>query len=74
MFERTFTAYGNEFQKQIRTKHVQLSFHSSARAIDTSVISAALVLLYLKEESIYPCIVVHGINDALAFLIFPLLG
>ena len=52
---------------------VHLKFFGLGPTIDTSVISAALVLLYLKEKSIWPCIVVHGINDALAFLIFPLL-
>jgi len=52
---------------------VHLKFFGFGPTIDTSVISAALTLLYLKEKSIYPCIVVHGINDALAFLIFPLL-
>lgn len=52
---------------------VHLKFFGLGPTIDTSVISAALVLLYMKEKSIWPCIVVHGINDALAFLIFPLL-
>jgi len=52
---------------------VHLKFFGFGPTIDTSVISAALVLLYLKEKSIWPCVVVHGINDALAFLIFPLL-
>jgi membrane protease YdiL (CAAX protease family) len=52
---------------------VHLKFFGLGPTIDTSVISAALVLLYVKEKSIWPCIVVHGINDALAFLIFPLL-
>jgi membrane protease YdiL (CAAX protease family) len=52
---------------------IHLKFFGLGPTIDTSVISAALVLLYLKEKSIWPCIVVHGINDALAFLIFPLL-
>ena len=52
---------------------VHLKFFGFGPTIDTSVISAALVLLYLKEKSIWPCIMVHGINDALAFLIFPLL-
>jgi membrane protease YdiL (CAAX protease family) len=52
---------------------VHLQFFGLGPTIDTSVISAALVLLYMKEKSIWPCIVVHGINDALAFLIFPLL-
>ncbi len=52
---------------------VHLKFFGLGPTIDTSVISAALVLLYLREKSIYPCIILHGINDALAFLIFPLL-
>jgi membrane protease YdiL (CAAX protease family) len=52
---------------------VHLKFFGFGPTIDTSVISAALVLLYLKEKSIWPCIVLHGINDVLAFLIFPLL-
>ena len=52
---------------------VHLKFFGLGPTIDTSVISAALVLLYVKEKSIWPCIVVHGINDLLAFLIFPLL-
>jgi membrane protease YdiL (CAAX protease family) len=52
---------------------VHLKFFGLGPTIDVSVICAALVLLYLKEKSIWPCIIVHGINDALAFLIFPLL-
>jgi membrane protease YdiL (CAAX protease family) len=52
---------------------VHFKFFGLGPTIDTSVISAALVFLYLKEKSIIPCIIVHGINDALAFLIFPLL-
>jgi membrane protease YdiL (CAAX protease family) len=52
---------------------VHLKFFGLGPTIDTGIISAALVLLYLKEKSIWPCIVVHGINDALAFLIFPLM-
>jgi membrane protease YdiL (CAAX protease family) len=52
---------------------VHLKFFGLGPTIDTSVISTALVLLYMKERNIWPCIVVHGINDALAFLIFPLL-
>jgi membrane protease YdiL (CAAX protease family) len=52
---------------------VHLKFFGLGPTIDTAVLSAALVLLYMKEKSIWPCIVVHGINDALAFLIFPLL-
>jgi membrane protease YdiL (CAAX protease family) len=52
---------------------VHLKFFGLGPTIDTTVVSVALVMLYMKEKSIWPCIVVHGINDALAFLIFPLL-
>ena len=52
---------------------VHLKFFGLGPTIDVSILSAALVLLYLKERSIWPCIIVHGINDAFGFLIFPLL-
>ncbi len=52
---------------------VHLKFFGLGPTIDVSILSAALVLLYLKEGSIWPCIVVHGVNDAFGFLIFPLL-
>jgi membrane protease YdiL (CAAX protease family) len=53
---------------------VHLKFFGAGPTIDLSILSAALVLLYLKEKSIWPCIVLHGINNALAYLIFPLLA
>lgn len=34
---------------------------------------AVLVLLYLRQKSVWPCVVFHGVNSALAYLIFPLL-
>jgi membrane protease YdiL (CAAX protease family) len=52
---------------------VHLKFFGVGPTIDLSILSAALVLLYLKEKSIWPCVVLHGINNALAYLIFPLL-
>jgi uncharacterized protein len=51
---------------------VHLKFFGLGPTIDLSVLSAALVLLYLKGKSIWPCIVMHGINNALSYLIFPL--
>jgi len=51
---------------------VHLKFFGLGPTIDVSILSAVLVLLYLKERSIWPCIIVHGINDAFGFLIFPL--
>ena len=52
---------------------VHLKFFGAGPTIDISILSAALVLLYLKEKSVWPCIVLHGINNALAYLIFPML-
>jgi len=52
---------------------VHLKFFGLGPTIDISILSAAFVLLYLKERSIWPCVVLHGINDVFGFLIFPLL-
>jgi len=52
---------------------VHLKFFGLGPTIDVSILSAALVLLYLKEKSIWPCIVAHGINNALSYLVFPIL-
>ena len=52
---------------------VHLKFFGLGPTIDVSILSAALVLLYLKERSIWPCIVAHGINNLLSYLVFPLL-
>ena len=52
---------------------VHIKFFGLGPTLDVGVLSAGLVILYLKERSIWPCIVVHGINDAFAFLIAPLI-
>jgi len=52
---------------------VHLKFFGLGPTLDVSILSAGLVTLYLKEQSIWPCVVVHGINDAFGFLIAPLL-
>jgi membrane protease YdiL (CAAX protease family) len=51
---------------------VHLKFFGLGPTLDISLLSAALVVLYLKEKSIWPCMVTHGINNALSYLIFPL--
>jgi len=51
---------------------VHLKFFGLGPTLDVGVLSAGLVALYLKERSIWPCIVVHGINGAFSFLIAPL--
>jgi len=52
---------------------VHLKFFGLGPTLDVGVLSAGLVILYLRERSIWPCIVVHGINGAYGFLIGPLL-
>jgi membrane protease YdiL (CAAX protease family) len=51
---------------------VHLKFFGLGPTLDVGILSAGLVILYSKERSIWPCIVVHGINDAFGFLIAPL--
>lgn len=51
---------------------VHLRFFGLGPTISVGLISAALVLLYIKERSLWPCVVCHGLNGALAYLIFPL--
>lgn len=52
---------------------VHLKFFGLGPTLDISILSAALVMLYLKEKSIWPCIVMHGINNALSYLVFPVI-
>jgi hypothetical protein len=52
---------------------VHFKFFGLGPTIDVSILSAALVLLYLKERCIWPCIVTHGINNLLSYLVFPFL-
>jgi len=52
---------------------VHLKFFGLGPTLDVGILSAGLVILYLKERSIWPCILVHGINDAFGFLIATLM-
>jgi len=52
---------------------VHFKFFGLGPTLDVGVLSAGLVILYLKERSIWPCVVVHGINGAFAYLMAPLL-
>ncbi|MBC8504763.1 MAG: CPBP family intramembrane metalloprotease [Anaerolineales bacterium] len=52
---------------------VHFKFFGLGPTIDVSILSAVLVLLYLKEKSLWPCFILHGINGLFAYLIFPLL-
>ena len=51
---------------------VHLRFFGIGPTIDVSVLAAVLVFVYLKENSVWPCMVVHGINGVFAYLLFPL--
>jgi len=51
---------------------VHLTFFGPGPTIDISILSAALVLLYLKENSVWPSIILHGINNILSYLVFPI--
>jgi len=61
------------FVSWIAFTFVHLKFFGLGPTLDVGILSAGLVILYLKERSIWPCILVHGINDAFGFLIAPLL-
>lgn len=52
---------------------VHLRFFGPGPTLDVSVLSGLLVLLYLKEDNLWPGIVLHGINGIFAYLLFPLL-
>jgi membrane protease YdiL (CAAX protease family) len=52
---------------------VHFKFFGLGPTLQVGVFAAGLVLVYLKEQSVWPCMVVHGLNDAFAYLIFPLL-
>jgi membrane protease YdiL (CAAX protease family) len=52
---------------------VHLRFFGVGPTLDVSVLSAVLVILYLKEDNVWPCIVMHGMNGAFAYLLFPFL-
>jgi len=51
---------------------VHLKFFGLGPTLEVGVLSAGLVILYLRERSIWPCIVVHGINGVFSWLIAPL--
>jgi membrane protease YdiL (CAAX protease family) len=52
---------------------VHLTFFGLGPTLEGGIFSAGLVLVYLKERSVWPCFVVHGINDVFGYIIAPLL-
>ena len=53
---------------------VHIKFFGLGPTLDVSILSAALVVVYMKENSIWPCVVLHGINGLFAYLFFPLMA
>jgi uncharacterized protein len=52
---------------------VHLGFFGLGPTIDVGIMSGVLVIVYIRTGSIWPCILVHGINDVFGFLLAPLL-
>jgi membrane protease YdiL (CAAX protease family) len=52
---------------------VHLKFFGLGPTLEVGILSVGLVVLYLKERSIWPCFIVHGMNDAFGFLVAPLI-
>ena len=51
---------------------VHIRFFGLGPTLEVAVIAAVLVLLYTRTKSIWPAIIVHGINDIFGFLVGPL--
>jgi len=51
---------------------VHIRFFGLGPTLEIAVIAAVLVILYTRTKSIWPTIMVHGINDIFGFLIGPL--
>lgn len=51
---------------------VHIRFFGLGPTLEVAVIAAVLVILYTRTKSIWPAIIVHGINDIFGFLIGPL--
>ncbi len=52
---------------------VHFRFFGLGPTLEVGVLVAGLVLVYLRERSVWPCMVVHGLNNAFAYLVAPLL-
>lgn len=52
---------------------VHFTFFGLGPTLEVGVLAAGLVLVYLRERSVWPCMIVHGLNNAFAYVIAPLL-
>jgi membrane protease YdiL (CAAX protease family) len=77
IIERTVSLTGRRslggFVSWVTFTLVHLKFFGFVPTLDVGILSAGLVILYLKEQSLWPCVLLHGINDAFGLLIGPLL-
>jgi len=51
---------------------VHLRFFGVGPTLEVAIIALIFVILYIKAKSIWPAVIVHGINDIVGFLIGPL--
>jgi len=52
---------------------VHLGFFGPGPTLNVAVLSAAFVWLYVRERSIWPVVLMHGLNSLFAYLLVPLL-
>lgn len=53
---------------------VHLGFFGPGPTLNVAVLSAAFVWLYVRERSIWPVVVMHGLNSLFAYLLVPMLS
>ena len=53
---------------------VHLGFFGPGPTLNVAVLSAAFVWLYVRERSIWPVVLMHGLNSLFAYLLVPLLS
>jgi membrane protease YdiL (CAAX protease family) len=76
LIERLITLTGNKwvagFFSWFFFTFVHIKFFGLGPTLETGILSAALVIVYIKYRDIWPGIIIHGINDLVGFLLFPL--
>ncbi len=52
---------------------VHLGFFGPGATLNVAVLSGALVWLYVRERSVWPVLITHGLNSVFAYLLAPVL-
>jgi membrane protease YdiL (CAAX protease family) len=77
LIERLTLLYGSPwlagFVSWLLFTFVHLKFMGLVPLVEIGILAAVLTLVYLRERSVWPCVVCHGLNNAMAYLIFPML-